>query len=143
MFEFTNNYFLSPKRTTSTATTSTPRSRAVARNKVSVGLLLANILKTKITKQLEEGFGKIMIEGLPRVSYNKFQLFKGDTESSYFSTTMCTPESTPKNSFKINKQENMLKAGNSRLLKKRSSLNETRAVINNTIEKSLSPSINP
>lgn len=72
MFELTNNYFLSPKRTTSTATTSTPRSRAVARNKVSVGLLLANILKTKITKQLEEGFGKIMIEGLPRVSYNKF-----------------------------------------------------------------------
>lgn len=37
----------------------------------------------------------------------------------------------------------MLKAANSRLLKKRSSLNETRAVLNSIIEKSSSPSINP
>ena len=65
--------------------------------------MLANILKSKIDKELSFGLGKIIIEALPKVPLKNLQMSDCDNDSTMLSinTPQITPLSSPKNTLKV------------------------------------------
>jgi len=79
MAEFTNNFFLSSRAEKNLLQPRSPAARKLGDNKKAVCLLLANIFKAKINKELSFGLGKIMLEALPKSS--PYKINEGDTDN--------------------------------------------------------------
>ena len=71
MSEFTKNYFISPKAGRVIFPPKSPSNNKTEGNKRAICLLLGNLLKAKIAKELSFGLGKIIIHSLPKVSFKK------------------------------------------------------------------------
>lgn len=130
MAEFTKNYFLSPRTDRTAQQPRSPSNKSTTGNKKLICLYLSNVIKSKVNKELSFALGKIMMQGVPKFPFKKPQLFDNDNESCFYSTQVSspnvTPMSTPKNADQANPVNPFLTTN--RLLKKRSSLNETRPI---------------
>lgn len=71
MSEFTKNFFLCPREERTVAQPRSPSNRTPNPNKKVSCLYLANVIKSKINKELSFGLGKIMMEGLPKFPFKK------------------------------------------------------------------------